>query len=62
MLSSFKAGFRRGQGKVLTGIKDREKKGKKKRGILEGNPSVRSSVHADRSCRFQRGFGLWVVK
>ena len=60
MLLGFKVGFRGGQGKVLTGIKDKEKKGKEK-GHLGGNPSVRPSVHADRSCCFQRGFG-WSSK
>ena len=45
---------------MLTGIKDKEKKGKEK-GHLGGNPSVRPSVHADRSCCFQRGFG-WSSK
>jgi hypothetical protein len=57
MLSSFKAGFRRGQGKVLTGIKDREKKGEKEKGHL-GGESIRPFV---RPCRQKLPLskGLW---
>jgi len=46
MLLGFKVGFRGGQGKVLTGIKDKKKKGKQK-GHLGGNPSVRPSMQTE---------------
>ena len=61
MLLGFKVGFRGAKGRCLQVSKTRKRR-EKKRGILEGiHPSVRPSVHADRSCCFQRGFG-WSSK